>query len=32
MAIKNSNGRTVAENRKARFAYEVLDTLRRGWC
>jgi SsrA-binding protein len=27
---KNSNNRTVAENRKARFSYEVLDTYEAG--
>lgn len=27
---KSTNGRTVAENRKARFAYEVLDTYEAG--
>jgi len=27
---KTTNGRTVAENRKARFAYEVLDTYEAG--
>lgn len=27
---KTTNGRTVAENRKARFAYEVLDTFEAG--
>ena len=27
---KNSNGKTVAENRKARFSYEVIDTYEAG--
>lgn len=27
---KNSNNRTVADNRKARFAYEIVDTLEAG--
>ncbi|WEX07677.1 SsrA-binding protein SmpB [Chelativorans sp. AA-79] len=27
---KNTNTRTVADNRKARFAYEVMDTLEAG--
>jgi len=27
---KNPNAKTVAENRKARFAYEIMDTLEAG--
>jgi SsrA-binding protein len=27
---KNPNSKTVAENRKARFSYEVLDTYEAG--
>ena len=27
---KNTNGKTVAENRKARFSYEVIDTYEAG--
>ncbi len=27
---KNDNNRTVAENRKARFAYEIMDTFEAG--
>ena len=28
--MKNTNGKTVAENRKARFSYEVIDTYEAG--
>ena len=28
--LKSTNGKTVAENRKARFAYEVVDTYEAG--
>ncbi len=30
MAVTKTNGRTVAENRKARYTYEVLDTFEAG--